>query len=88
VLNNRNASSGVSATVDLGSAVTSASAIYLEGTPAGSLTAAAGSVTLAGAQVSVAGDWPSNAPYVQTVSGNTVSVYVPAASAALVRVLQ
>jgi hypothetical protein len=88
VLNNRNASSGVSATVDLGSAVTSASAIYLEGTPAGSLTAAAGSVTLAGAQVSVAGDWPSNAPYVQTVSGNTVSVNVPAASAALVRVLQ
>jgi hypothetical protein len=45
-------------------------------------------VTLAGAQVSVAGDWPRNAPYIQTVSGNTVSVYVPAASAALVRVLQ
>jgi hypothetical protein len=86
VLNNRNASSGVSATVDLGSAVNSASAIYLES--GGNLTAAAGSVTLAGAQVSVAGDWPRNAPYIQTVSGNTVSVYVPAASAALVRVLQ
>ena len=86
VLNNRNASSGVSATVDLGSAVNSASAIYLES--GGNLTAAAGSVTLAGAQVSVAGDWPRNAPYTQTVSGNTVSVYVPAASAALVRVLQ
>ena len=86
VLNNRNASSGVSATVDLGSAVNSASAIYLES--GGNLTAAAGSVTLAGAQVSVAGDWPRNAPYLQTVSGNTVSVYVPAASAALVRVLQ
>jgi hypothetical protein len=88
VLNNRNASSGVSVTVDLGSSVSSASAIYLQGMPAGSLTAAAGSVTLAGAQVSVAGDWPRNAPYIQTVSGNTVSVYVPAASAALVRVLQ
>jgi hypothetical protein len=88
VLNNRNASSGVSVTVDLGSAVSSASAIYLEGTPAGNLTAAAGAVTLAGAPVSVAGDWPRNAPYIQTVSGNTVSVYVPAASAALVRVLQ
>jgi hypothetical protein len=88
VLNNRNASSGVSATVDLGSAVSSASAIYLEGTPAGNLTAAAGSVTLAGAQVSVAGDWPRNAPYTQTVSGNIVSVYVPPASAALVRVTQ
>jgi hypothetical protein len=88
VLNNRNASSAVNATVDLGSAVSSASAIYLQGTPAGSLTAAAGNVTLAGAQVSVAGDWPRNAPYIQTVSENTVSVYVPAASAALVRVLQ
>jgi hypothetical protein len=84
VLNNRNASSAVSATVNLGAAVGSASAIYLQGT--GSLTTAAGSVTLAGAKVSVAGDWPRNAPYIQTVSGNNVSVYVPAASAALVRV--
>jgi hypothetical protein len=66
--------------------VSSASAIYLES--GGNLTAAAGNVTLAGAQVSVAGDWPRNAPYVQTVSGNTVSVYVPAASAVLVRVVQ
>jgi hypothetical protein len=88
VLNNRNDASGVNATVDLGAAVSGASAIYLQGTPAGSLTAAAGNVTLAGAQVTVAGDWPRNAPYIQTVSGNTVSVYVPAASAALVRVLQ
>jgi len=88
VLNNRNDASGVNATLDLGAAVSSASAIYLQGTPAGSLTAPAGSVTLAGAQVSVAGDWPRNAPYIQMVSGNTVSVYVPAASAALVRVLQ
>jgi hypothetical protein len=89
VLNNRDTSpGGINATVNLGSAVSSASAIYLEGTPAGSLTAAAGNVTLAGAAVSVAGDWPRNAPYIQTVSGNSVSVYVPAASAALVRVLQ
>jgi len=88
VLNNRNSSSGVNATVNLGSAVSSASAIYLEGTPAGNLTATAGNVTLAGAKVSVAGDWPRNAPYIQSVSGNSVSVYVPAASAALVRVLQ
>jgi hypothetical protein len=88
VLNNRNASSGVNATVDLGSAVSSASAIYLQGTPAGDLTAAAGNATLAGAQVSVAGDWTRHAPYIQTTSGNTVSVYVPPASAALVRVLQ
>jgi len=84
VLNNRNATTAVSATVNLGAAVSSASAIYLQGT--GSLTTAAGSVTLAGAKVSAAGDWPRNAPYVQTTSGNSVSVYVPAASAALVRV--
>jgi hypothetical protein len=88
VLNNRDGASGVSATVNLGSAVSSANAIYLEATPMGSLTAASGSVTLAGAQVSVAGEWPKNTPYVQTVSGNSVSVYVPAASAALVRVVQ
>ena len=87
VLNNRNASSGVNATVDLGSAVSSASAIYLQGTPAGSLAAPAGNVTLAGAQVTPAGVWNRNPPYIQTTSGNTVSVYVPPASAALVRVL-
>jgi hypothetical protein len=88
VLNNRNPSSGVSAMVQLGAVVTGASAIYLEATPAGSLTAAAGNVTLAGAKVSVTGDWPRNSPYIQTVSGNSVSVYIPTASAALVRVLQ
>jgi hypothetical protein len=89
VLNNRSDSGAVSATVTLGTAVSGASAIYLQGTPAGgNLTAAAGSVTLAGAQVSVAGDWPRNPPYIQTVSGNNISVYVPAASAALVRILQ
>jgi hypothetical protein len=88
VLNNRNASGGVNATVDLGAAVSSASAIYLEATPAANLTATEGNVTLAGAKVSVAGDWPRNPPYIQTVSGNNITVYVPAATAALVRVLQ
>ncbi|MES1188182.1 MAG: hypothetical protein ABUL60_30475 [Myxococcales bacterium] len=88
VLNNRDASSGVTATVNLGTPVSSAGAIYLEATPTGSLTAASGSVTLAGAQVSVTGDWPRNAPYPQAVSGNSVSVFVPAASAALVSVMQ
>jgi hypothetical protein len=88
VLNNRSATSAVSATVNLGAAVSSASAIYLQGTSTGGLTTAAGSVTLAGAQVTAAGAWARNPPYIQTVSGNNVSVYVPAASAALVRVLQ
>jgi len=32
--------------------------------------------------------WNNNPPYIQTTSGTTVSVYVPLASAALVRVLQ
>jgi hypothetical protein len=88
VLDNKSATTAVSATVNLGAAASSASAIYLQGTPAGSLAAPAGSVTLAGATVSTAAVWNRNPPYIQTTSGNTVSVYVPAASAALVRVLQ
>jgi hypothetical protein len=88
VLDNKSATTGVNATVNLGAAVGSASAIYLQGTPAGSLSPMGASVTLAGAGVSPAGVWNRNPPYAQTTSGNTVSVYIPAASAALVRVLQ
>ena len=88
VLDNKNATDGVNATVNLGSAVSSASAIYLQGTPAGSLTAAATAVTLAGASVTASGAWNRNPPYIQTTSGNTFSAYIPPASAALVRVLQ
>jgi hypothetical protein len=88
VLDNKDATSGVNATVNVGAPSSSASAIYLQGTPAGSLTAAASAVTLAGAQVTAAGVWNRNAPYIQATSGNSVSVYVPPASAALVRVLQ
>jgi hypothetical protein len=87
-LDNKNATSGVNATVDLGSPVTSASAIYLTGTPAGDLTATAADTTLAGATISPAAVWNRNPPYTQTTSGNTVTVYIPEASAALVRVLQ
>jgi hypothetical protein len=87
VLDNKDATNGVNATVDLGSAVTSASAMYLQGTPAGSLTAASGSVTLGGATISTDGVWTHDAPYTQTTSGNTVTVYIPPASAAIVRVL-
>jgi hypothetical protein len=86
VLDNKNATTGVNATVNLGAPVTSASAIYLEGTPANNLTAPAGSVTLAGATVSTGGVWNRNPPYVQSVTGNNISVYIPPASAALVRV--
>jgi hypothetical protein len=87
VLNNKNAASGVNATVDLGAAVSSASAIYLQGSPTGSLTVPATGVTLAGAPITPAGVWSRNPPYIQATSGNTVSVYIPPASAALVRVL-
>ena len=90
MLNNKSTSNGVSAMVTLGSTVASASAIYLQGMPAGSLSVgvtATTAVILAGAQVSASGVWNRNPPYIQTTSGNTVSVYVPTASAALVRVL-
>ncbi len=86
VLVNKSAANSVSATVNLGAAVGSASAIYLQGTPAASLTAPAGAVTLAGASVSTMGVWNRNPPYIQVTAGNTVSVHVPAASAVLVRV--
>jgi hypothetical protein len=88
VLNNKNASSGVNATVNLGSPLGSASAIYLQGTPANSLSVGGAGVTLAEAQVSASGVWNRKPPYIQATAGNTVSVYVPPASAALVRVLQ
>jgi hypothetical protein len=88
VLNNKNAAMGVQVTVNLpaGTKVTSASAIYLQGTPAGSVTAPASAVTLAGATVSPMGKWARNPPYTQTVTGNAVSVFVPPASAAIVRI--
>jgi hypothetical protein len=87
VLDNKD-TTGVNATVNLGASVTSASAIYLEATPVDSLTAPATGVTLAGAGVTPGGAWTPKAPYVQTVSGgNSVSVYVPPASAVLVHVL-
>jgi hypothetical protein len=88
VLDNKNATEGVSATINLGTPAGSASAIYLEGTPAGSLSAPASAVTLAGAQVSPSGVWNRNPPFIQSATGNTVSVYVPPVSAALVRITQ
>jgi len=87
VLDNKD-TTGVSATVNLGTGVKSASAIYLLGTPAGSLTAAATDVTLASAQVTADGAWNRRPPYIQATSGDTVSVYVPPASAVLVRALE
>jgi hypothetical protein len=87
VLDNKSATTGVNAAVSLGAVVSSASAIYLEGMPAGSLTVSTPGVTLAGAQVAATGAWNPMPPYSQTTSGDTVNVYVPPASAALVHVL-
>jgi hypothetical protein len=86
VLNNKSATTGVQVTVNVGTEVASASAIYLQGSPAGVITAPAASVTLAGAGVTPQGTWARTAPFIQATSGNTVTVFVPAASAALVRV--
>ncbi|MFL5306152.1 MAG: hypothetical protein ACJ8F1_13120 [Polyangia bacterium] len=87
VLVNRNATQGVTATVNVGAPVTSASAIYLQGTPAGSLSAGAGQVTLAGSTVTTDGVWNRGAPFTQATSGNTATVYVPPVTAALVRIV-
>jgi hypothetical protein len=85
VLNNKSATTGIQVTVNVGIPVTSASAIYLQGSPAGVITAPSPSVTLAGAGVTPQGTWARTAPFIQSTSGNTVTVFVPAASAALVR---
>jgi hypothetical protein len=88
MLDNKNGTTGVEATVNIGAAATSASAIYLEGNPASpTLTALPAAVTLAGASVTAQGTWVRNPPFTQTTSGNTVTVFVPPASAAIVRVL-
>jgi hypothetical protein len=80
VLVNSEASTGVNATVDIGSPVTSASAIYLRGA---SLTATTG-VTLGDAPVTPAGAWSPKAPYTLGHKGNTITVPLPFASAVLV----
>jgi hypothetical protein len=77
---NKDAASGVNASVDVGMAVTTASALYLQGS---SLSATTG-VTLAGASVAADGTWNPNPPYALSTQGNVVTVLVPPASAALV----
>ena len=86
VLNNKNGTTGVQVTVDLGSAVTSASAIYLQSTTPSLPTAPSDTVVIAGAGVTKTGTWARNAPFIQSTSGNTATVFVPPASAALVRI--
>ena len=81
ILVDKDATTGVNASVDVGVAVTTATATYLR---APSLTSTTG-VTFAGAGVTSAGAWSRQAPYSLASSGNVVSVVVPPASAVLVQ---
>jgi hypothetical protein len=80
VLVNKDATTSVQASVDVGASVGSASAIYLR---AAALTSQSG-VTLGGTAISPAGAWAPGAPWALPVEGHVLKVNVPAASAALV----
>ena len=82
VLLNKDATSGIQASVDVGAPVTSAATIYLQ---AGPLSATSG-FTFGGAGVSATGAWNRKPAYAVPSSGTTVTVAVPPASAALVHV--
>jgi hypothetical protein len=81
VLVNKDAATTVRTTVDVGHAVTSADVTRLLGPSLG----ATSGVTLGGAAIAPSGAWSPAAPSTLPVSGNTVTVDVPPASAALVR---
>jgi len=80
ILVNKDATNGVNASVDVGTAVTAANATYLL---APSLTATTG-VTFAGSGVSPTGVWNPQPPYALQKNGNVVTVLVPPASAVIV----
>jgi hypothetical protein len=80
VLVNSESSTGVNATVDIGTAITSSSAMYLRGP---SLTSTSG-ITFGEAAVSAAGAWTPKPQYTLAHAGTTVTVPVPAASAVLI----
>jgi hypothetical protein len=82
ILDNKDATSGVAASLDAGVAVRSASAIYLDGPSLG----ATSGIRLAGAGISAAGAWNPDPPYALSSSGHVITVTVPPASAALVHV--
>jgi hypothetical protein len=77
---NKDSANGINAVVDLGAAVTSASALYLEAPALTSTT----QVTFGGAGVTAAGAWNPGPPFALPVNGNSVTVLVPPASAVLV----
>jgi hypothetical protein len=80
VLSNKDTTTTVHATVDVGAAITSAGTTRLAGP---SLSATTG-VTLGGAVIGADGSWSPAAPEVLATSGSTFTVDVPPASAVLV----
>ncbi|MDP9034438.1 MAG: glycosyl hydrolase family 79 C-terminal domain-containing protein [Myxococcota bacterium] len=80
VLVNKDTSSGVMASVDMGTAVSGASAIYLQAPSLGATTG----LTFAGAAVSPKGSWTPNPPYALPTKGSVATVVVPPASAVIV----
>ena len=80
VVVSKDASNGIHATIDVGAAIATAGVTYLQG-PALSGTSG---LTLGGAPVEASGSFSPSGPIPLLVSGTTVKVNVPAASAALV----
>jgi hypothetical protein len=80
VVVSKDASSGVHAAIDVGAPITTAGVLYLQGP---SLDATSG-VTLGSAGIDPSGSFSPTGPIPLTVSGTTVTVDVPAASAAII----
>jgi hypothetical protein len=78
----KDANSGVRATIDVGVPIATAGVTYLQGP---SLDATTG-ITLGGAAIEPSGTFSPSGPIPLAVSGTTVTVDVPAASAALIHV--
>ncbi len=79
VLVNKDAMTDVNVSLDMGAAVASSCAEYLQGSALTATTA-----TLGGASVSATGAWTPQPPVALTSSGNVITVLVPAGAAALV----
>jgi hypothetical protein len=83
VIVNKDSTQAVDASVDVGTAVSSASADYLQGPSLTSKT----EITFAGAGVSPTGSWTPAPPFAAPASGNVVRVLVPPISAVLVHAI-
>ena len=79
---NKDSTQNLQLSVDTGQSVNTAAVLVLRG-PA--LDATSG-VSIQGAAVAQNGDFTPGAAYTSTVAGSVVTCYVPAASAALIRV--